>query len=577
MLPWLRPYRRTLLFGAVGIVLTNFFSALSPWVLKGAVDSLEGDAAARPIHHFALALVALAALDGTFRYLMRKTIIGVSRRVEYDLRRKLYGHLQRLPLPFFETFEVGDLMARVTNDLNSVRMFFGPGLMYSANTVLILAFSLTLMIRISPELTAVALVPLPLVTVSIVLVMRRIHDRATRVQEGFATLNTRVRENLEGIRVVKAFAREATQVEIFREACRDYLERNMALARVQRLFLPAMLFFTGIAAALVLWRGGLSVMRGSISLGDFVAFSGYLVLLMWPMAALGWTLNLFQRGAASWARIRLLLHEPAEPLENGGLEPDGRGEVRFEGIALRRGDRDILRDLDLTIEPGTVTALVGPTGAGKSTILKLLARLLPPSAGRILVDGVPVDEWSLPELRRALSFVPQESFLFSETIARNVEVGRPGAEEREIREVARLAALSVEIESFTEGFDSLVGERGVTLSGGQRQRTTLARALLRRPRVLVLDDAFSNMDTRTEETVLSGLAREAAGLTVILVSHRLSTIRRADRVVYLEGGRIVEDGTHRELVDAGGRYARFVHRQRLLEELERSTPEGEAA
>jgi ATP-binding cassette subfamily B protein len=578
MLPWLRAYRKTLAAGLVGIVFAQLFSALSPWVLKSGIDALGDPAPPRPIRDFALALVLLASLDGVFRYVMRKTVIGVSRRVEYDLRRALYAHIQRLPGPFFSRFEVGDLMARVTNDLNSVRMFLGPGLMYTANTVLILSFCVTLMLRISPPLTLVALCPLPLVTISVVLVMRRIHDRATSVQEGFAVLNTRVRENLSGIRVVKAFAQEATQIALFEEACRDYLERNMALARVQRLFAPAMMLFTGIAAALVLWRGGRAVMAGAISLGDFVAFSGYLALLMWPMAALGWTLNLFQRGAAGWARIRELLDEPAEPLDAGGRCPDGPGEIRFEGVRVRLGSREALAGLDLVIEPGRTTALVGPTGAGKSTMLKLLARLVQPTEGRILVDGVPIEEWDLAALRGALSFVPQEAFLFSETIARNLSVGRPEADDREIRAVAELAALAAEVDAFADGFESLVGERGVTLSGGQRQRTTLARALLRDPRILVLDDAFSNMDTGTEEAVLSGVADRLRGMTVLLVSHRLSTIRRADRVVYLERGRVVESGTHRELVDAGGAYARFVRRQRLLEELdERHPSKGEAA
>jgi ATP-binding cassette subfamily B protein len=416
------------------------------------------------------------------------------------------------------------------------------------------------------------------VTISVVIVMRRIHDRVTSVQEGFAVLNTRVRENLSGIRVVKAFAQEANQISLFEDACRDYLERNMALARVQRLFLPAMVFFTGIATALVLWRGGRAVMSGAISLGDFVAFSGYLALLMWPMAALGWTLNLFQRGAAGWARIRELLEQPAEPLAAGGRRPAGPGEIRFEGVRVRLGGRDVLAGLDLVIEPGRTTALVGSTGAGKSTLLELLARLVAPDEGRILVDGVPLEEWDLAELRSALSFVPQEAFLFSETIAQNLSVGRPGADEREIRAVAELAALAAEVDAFADGFESVVGERGVTLSGGQRQRTTLARALLRQPRILVLDDAFSNMDTGTEEAVLSGVADRMRGMTVLLVSHRLSTIRRADRVVYLEHGRIVESGTHRELVDAGGAYARFVRRQRLLEALEERRPSnGEAA
>lgn len=577
MLPWLAPYRRSLVLGAVAMLFTNLFASLGPWVLKLGIDALKG-VGNRPVRDWALALVVVAVLDGVFRYLMRRTVIGVSRRVEYDLRQRLFTHLQRLPQSFFERFDVGDLMARVTNDLNSVRMFLGPGIMYTVNTALVLTFSVTLMMRISPSLTLVGLLPLPLITILVVLVMRRVHEHVLRVQEGFATLTTRVRENLEGVRVVKAFAREESQNRLFEQACDDYLERNMALARIQRLFLPVMTFFAGVAVALVLWRGGLLVMRGAISLGDFVAFTGYLALLLWPMAALGWTINLFQRGAASWERIEALLREAQEPFAAGGSVPAGPGRIRFEGVTLRRGTREILSAVDFEIRPGEVTAVVGPTGAGKSSLLRLLARLAEPTSGRILLDGVALPEWDLARLRTALSYVPQEPFLFSESIASNVAVGRPEADLAEIRAMADLAALTDEVESFREGFDAMVGERGVTLSGGQRQRATLARALVRGARVLVLDDAFANMDTRTEERILRALRSRLEETTVLLVSHRLSTIRRADRVVYLEAGRILEDGTHEALVARGAHYARFVHRQRLLEELEERTPSaGEAA
>jgi ATP-binding cassette subfamily B protein len=575
-LPWLAPYRRALLLGGVVLLASNALAALGPWILKLAIDSLQGEGS-RPVHHWAGALVVLAAVDGVFRYLMRRTIIGVSREVEYDLRRRLYAHLQRLPLSFLEKIEVGDLMARVTNDLNAVRMFLGPGIMYTLNTFLVLAFSIALMMRISPSLTLVALLPLPLVTVIVVLVMSRVHERVMRVQEGFATLTTRVRENLEGIRVVKAFAHEESQNTLFAGACHDYLERNMQLARMQQIFFPAMTLFGGIAGALVLGRGGLLVMRDAITLGDFVAFAGYLALLMWPMAALGWTINLFQRGAASWQRIDALLAEPVEPIERGGAAPPGEGVIRFEGVHLSRGGREILSGIDLTVQPGRITALVGPTGSGKSSLVRLLGRLVEPTEGVVRLDGVPLPEWDLSELRRATSFVPQESFLFSESIADNVQVGRPGTAPEEVRAIAELALLGDEVRAFREGFDSIVGERGVTLSGGQRQRATLARALLRPARVLVLDDAFANMDTRTEEGILAALRARLAGRTVLLVSHRLSTIRRADQVVYLEEGRVVEEGTHEELVRRGGSYARFVRRQRLLEELGQGTGAGEAA
>jgi ATP-binding cassette subfamily B multidrug efflux pump len=575
MFQWMRPYRASLLWGTLGLLLTTSLSALGPWILKQGIDSLSlpPAEARRAVFLAAGALIGLSAVEGIFRYLMRKSIIGVSRLIEYDLRKALYARIQRLAQTRFESFEIGDLMARSTNDLDAIRMLLGPGLMYTASTFFVVVVSLALMLHISPALTIWAFAPMPLMSLAVGLVMRLVHDRILRVQEGFANLTTRARESFGGIRVVKAFAREESQEKLFQSVNEDVVERNLALARVQRIFFPSMGLISGTALALVLWRGGLLVMSGSLSIGAFVAFTGYLFLLMWPMAALGWTINLFHRGRASWQRVKELLQSPEEDLATI-LAPEGRGEIVFESVSLERGGREVLHDVDLVIRPGERVALVGPTGSGKSTLLRLLARFLHPTQGRILLDGVPLDSWGLTRLRRALAFVPQEGFLFSDTIANNIGVGDPHASREAIRSAAHAAKLDEEIDAFADGFDSVVGERGITLSGGQRQRAALARALLRHPRVFVFDDAFSSMDTHTEEEILSRLEDRLRGHTVIFVTHRLSTMRRASRILYLDEGRILEHGAHEQLVAAGGRYARFVRRQQLLEELEEDVLPG---
>ncbi|MDP6461463.1 MAG: ABC transporter ATP-binding protein [Gemmatimonadota bacterium] len=567
MLRLLRPYRADVAKGLLALLFTHAFAALGPWILKLGIEAIEDGPHGPPLWRFAILLVLAAGCDGVFRYASRLLLIRASRFVEYDVRRSLHEHLQRMPVPALSRFDVGDLMARITNDLNAVRMFIGPGLMYTSGTALALIFCITLMLRLSPELALVAIAPLPVMTIAVVLVTRAVHTRVALVQEGFAHLTTRVRESLSGIRIIRAHAREEGQIALFEEASNEYLRRNLSLARVQRVFMPAMMLFTGLALALVLWRGGLLVMSGHLSLGDFVAFTGYLFLLMWPMAALGWTINLFLRGAAAWNRIEAILLEEQEPLLERGAHPDGAGTLGFENVTFSFGERPVLRGVTFDIPAGTTVALVGPTGCGKTTLLALLARLRVPDSGRILLDGTPLPEWSLTSLRREMAFVPQDPFLFSDTILANLLVGHPQATPENVHDILHEVSLAEDISGFSRGLDTRIGERGVALSGGQRQRATLARALLRCPRLLVLDDPFSNMDGATEELILQRIDSRLRDCTVLLTSHRPSTLRRVDHIVFLKEGRIVEEGSPGILADAGGHFAHYLERQNLAEGL----------
>ncbi len=580
LLPYLKRYRWGYVLGTVCVLLHNGIWVLFPLVIGKASDDLKSsaDLTASATRHkllvYAGLLLAIAVTKGIFQFLTRWVVIGVSRDIEFDLRNDLFARLEGLSYSYYQRNRTGDIMARATNDLNAVRMLLGPAIMYSANTIVYTAGALAFMISINPKLTLLTFLPLPAVSIVIQTFGRRIHERFERIQAMFSDISARAQENFSGARLIRAYVQEEAEIKAFERENKEYIRRSLKLVRLMGMLWPTLELMLGCAVVLVLWLGGREVLTGqltftritnliatypgitttlkldgSMSVGQFVSFSTYMMQLTWPIIALGWVINIFQRGTASLIRINEIMQEEPEIKDAPNAQArEITGEIEFRNLTFSYNGKPVLDDVNLRVPAGNSLAIVGPTGSGKTTLVNLIPRIYDADPGMVLIDGRPIREYSLESLRRSIGFVPQETFLFSDRIRENIALGVDSATDSEIHDAADAANIAVDIESFPEGYETLVGERGITLSGGQKQRTAIARALIRNPRILILDDALSSVDTHTEDKILNHLRDVMTGRTTIFISHRVSTVRNADRIAVLHGGRIVEIGTHEELL-----------------------------
>jgi ATP-binding cassette subfamily B multidrug efflux pump len=570
LIPYLGKYRSKIALGFLMVIFTVVASMFSPWILKYVVDGLKQAINEGKLPYYAALVLGLSILEGFFRFWMRRILIGASRDVEYDLRNDFLAHVQKMSLSFLQSHSTGDIMSRATNDLNAVRSVLGPGIMYSMNTVVQVIISTAILMRLNWQLTLLAYIPLVLLSFMLKRFGQQIHDRFESIQEQFSNLSTKAQENLSGIRVIKAFAREASEIEEFRQLNVDYVRRNVSLIRLWGIFYPLMTALIGMSSVALLWFGGRQVILGRLTLGEFVAFMGYLSMLIWPTIAVGWVINIFQRGAASMGRILEIMDAPPEIHdESGSRAPEsvaGALELRNLTFQYPNSKNPVLRNISMVVPAGTTLAIVGHTGSGKSTLVNLIPRLFDPPPGTLFVDGQDARQWPLAELRRNIGYVPQETFLFSDTIRENISFGADdAATDIDVDWAARVSQIAGDIETFSHNMQTYVGERGITLSGGQKQRVAISRAVAILPKILIFDDSLSNVDTYTEERILEELTKVMKDRTTILVSHRISTVKNAQQIIVFKDGAIVERGTHESLMELQGVYA-DLHQKQLLEE-----------
>ena len=589
LFPYMRRYWRGYVLGTLAVLFNNGIWILFPLVIRKAIDDLNRGVTHEKLVTYSLMLIAVAVGKGLFQFLTRWILIGISREIEFDMRNDLFRHLESLSYDFYQRTRTGDIMARATNDLNAVRMLLGPAIMYSANTIVFTAGALIFMISISPKLTLWAFLPLPIASIVVQYFGRQIHERFERIQAMFSDISAKAQENYSGVRVIRAYAQEDAEIKSFEKDNLEYIGRSLKLVRLMGMLWPTLETMLGFAVVLVLWLGGREVLQHRITVGGFVAFNTYMVQLTWPIIALGWVLNIFQRGTASMGRIAQILDakpgvfdDPAAVRVESGTPI--RGEIEFRNLTFAypkesKGPAEqlnvstqpglpVLHEINLTVPAGTSLAIVGPTGSGKSTLVNMIPRIYDAKPGMVMIDGRPIREYPLAWLRRNIGFVPQETFLFSDTIRENIAFGTENATDEDVHRAAEIARIADDIEEFPEQYETTVGERGITLSGGQKQRTAIARAVIRDPRILVLDDALASVDTQTEDHILNHLREVMKDRTTIFISHRVSTVRNADHIAVLHNGRIVEYGTHDELVALNGYYTDLYNKQLLEEELE---------